>query len=211
MSDHGANWTLEDAGLLASENPYTFWKPSVELVRSLKIGDLVKLIFEIKAPKDDDPGSERMWVIIKSINSAGFRGQLDNVPQYIQGLALGDEIDFEVRHIVDSDIDDPVPDPTARWRPRCLVSKSILTVLKKVGYLYRDPPAKETDSGWSFLSGDETAEELGDSKNFTYVSLGAVLRHDDRFVALLDRPPPVAFTWSVESDAFVEEPLKVDN
>lgn len=43
--------------------------------------------------------AERMWVKIKKIETAHYVGILDNDPVLVQKLSLGDEIEFEPRHI----------------------------------------------------------------------------------------------------------------
>ncbi len=55
----------------------------------------------------------------------------------------------------------------------------------------------------SRIQGKETDEYMDDSNNTSYVSLGAVLREDDSFLALLERESGVAFTKD-ENGQFIE-------
>lgn len=187
------SWKLEDAQKLADEFPYTFHKPSKEVVSLLKAGNQAKLIFEFESGDPDAPRAERMWVDITEVKNGVFSGYLDNEPEYIKDLKLKDPIEFRECHIIDTDLVDPVPSLTDKYIKRCFVTRNILYEGRPVGYLYREDPDYDDDSGWRFTAGDETDEYMEDSNNSSYVSLGAVLREDDSFVALLDREVGVAF------------------
>ncbi len=56
------SWKLEDAQKIAEEFPYTFYKPSSEVVSQLQVGNQAKLIFEFKSDDPEAPRAERMWV-----------------------------------------------------------------------------------------------------------------------------------------------------
>lgn len=205
MEDNLRNksWKLDDAQLIADEFPYTFYKPSEEVVSLLKSGNLAKLIFRFESDDPDAPGAERMWVKIIEVNENGFSGYLDNDPVYIKDLRYKDPVRFQQCHIIDTDLDDPVPSQTEQYIKRCFVTNNILYEGQPVGYLYREEPDYEDDSGWRFTTGTETDEYMNDPGNSSYVSLGAVLREDDSFVDLLDREADVAFVRDDEG-RFVE-------
>ena len=118
---------------------------------------------------------------------------MDNEPAYIKDLKYNDPIEFSVCHIIDTDLDDPVPSITDKYIKRCFVTNNILYDGQKVGYLYREEPDNEDDSGWRFTTGNETDEYMDDSNNSSCVSIGAVLREDDDFLPLLEREAGVAF------------------
>ena len=182
------SWKLEDAQIIANEFPYTFYKPSSEVVSLLKEGNEVKLIFELESDDPEVPQAERMWVEIKEIKKGKYVGVLDNEPAYIKDLNLGDTVEFEERHIVDTDLDDPIPSITEKYIKCCFVTNRILYKGEKIGYFYREEPDQEEDSGWRFMVGDETDEYMDDSENISYVSIGAVLREDDSVVEFLESP-----------------------
>lgn len=196
------SWQLTDAAVIAAANPYTFYKPSSEAIALLRVGNLVKLIFAFESDDPKSPSAERMWVLIERVDSNRFFGKLDNDPRYIEDLKCGDNVEFEDRHVIQTDIDDPIPDPTKPYRPRCFVSHRVLNEGVRVGYLYRESPDSDNDSGWRMMAGDEPDEYLGDSDNLSFVSLGAVLRVDSSIVGLLDTPAPCAFTRMGDSDRF---------
>ena len=202
VDDPKQSWRLDDAALIAAENPYTFYKPSSEVVALLRPANLVKLIFAFESDDPAAPRAERMWVRISRIEGERFYGVLDNDPRHIGDLKDGDAVEFEARHIIQTDIDDPRGDPTARYWARCFVTKRVLEDGARVRYLYRELPDSKEDSGWRILAGDETDEYMDDSNNSAYVSLGAVLRRDDSFVRLLDTPAPCAYWRDTETEQF---------
>lgn len=63
----------------------------------LAVGDLVKLVFS-ERPEDAAAG-ERMWVEILSAASGRYQGRLRNEPVSIQGLSLGDLVEFGPEHV----------------------------------------------------------------------------------------------------------------
>lgn len=89
-------WVLEDIEKSAKMNPYTFFIPPMEERNNQKLGDVVRLHFILKNPKDEEPRAERMWVvIINDKNLSGkFVGILRNKPLYIKDLQIGDKIEF---------------------------------------------------------------------------------------------------------------------
>ncbi|WP_198588669.1 immunity protein Imm33 domain-containing protein [Alloalcanivorax mobilis] len=196
-------WTLGDAQALATQYPYTFYKPSPVAITALRPGNLAKLIFEFESDDPQAPGAERMWVLITGVNEQGFIGTLNNQPLYIDHLQPHDPVSFQARHIMGVDVPDPVPALPDRYLARCLVTNKVLREGEPVGYLYREEPDQDDDSGWSFLAGDETEDYLEDTANAAYVSLGAVLTVDDGFIDLLDREPGCAFVKD-ENGGFVE-------
>lgn len=162
----------------------------------------MKLIFAFQSDDPNAPRAERMWVTIDSISGSTFVGTLDNEPRYIADLKMGDRIEFDERHIIDTDLKDPVPSIVDKYAARCFVTRHVLEEGHRVGYLYREQPDNEKDSGWRILAGDETEEYMDEPENTKLVSLGAVLRVDDSIVAILDSPIGAVFQRNVESGKF---------
>jgi len=187
------SWKLEDAQKIADEFSYTFHKPSKEVVSQLKAENQAKLIFEFESDDPEAPRAERMWVEITEVKNGIFYGYLDNDPAHIKDLNHKDPIEFRECHIIDTDIDDPVPSITDKYIKRCFVTNNILYDGQQVGYLYREEPDNDDDSGWRFTTGTETDEYMDNSDNLSVVSLGAVLREDDSCLLLLEREAGVAF------------------
>lgn len=196
-------WSLENAQLIADECPFTFHKPSKEVVSQLRKGNQAKLIFEFKSDDPDAPGAERMWVEITEVSGKLFTGYLDNDPVYIKDLKYEDPVEFNACHIIDTDLDDPVPSITDKYIKRCFVTNNILYDGDLVGYLYREGPDRDDDSGWRFTTGYESDEYMDDFDNFSYVSLGAVLKQDDSIILFLDRETGSSFVKN-DQGKFIE-------
>jgi hypothetical protein len=194
-----ATWTLVEASSLALEAPYTFYLPSKQVLAQLQIGDLVKLIFSCDVENEKAWSAERMWVKITSIHGDDFQGELSNSPNYIPDLYLGKAVDSSSYHIIQTQLDDPVPNPTERYWARCFVIRSVLDEKRLVGYLYHedvDEKGRERNfSGWTLAACDESEAYLDDDENWQYVVLGAVLNIDDRLIDLLESKFVGEFEW----------------
>ena len=198
-----ASWTLRDSSETAREFKYTFYKPSELEISQVNSGENVKLIFDFVSDDPDAPEAERMWVIVDQIGQDGtFVGSLDNTPRWIKDLQPGDTIEFDSRHIINTEHDDP-DNIVNRYRPRCFVTNRILRDSQPIGYLYREEPDTEQDSGWRFLAGDESDDYMQDAGNLEFVSIGAVLNKDDSVLDLLEEPTGSAFERNVASGGFV--------
>ncbi|GAC07070.1 immunity protein Imm33 domain-containing protein [Paraglaciecola chathamensis] len=199
------SWTLQDAQQLAADFPYTFYKPSNEVVSKFQPGNQVKLIFEFASDDPEAPSAERMWVEIYDHKNGVYSGYLNNEPMYITDLKHRDSIEFRECHIMDTDLDDPVPSLPDKYIKRCFVTHNILHQDQPVGFLYREQPEYDDDSGWRITAGNETDEYMLDPSNSSYVSLGAVLRKDDSFLALTESDIGMAFIKDDEGNFVVLE------
>ncbi|MBI1424808.1 MAG: DUF2185 domain-containing protein [Gammaproteobacteria bacterium] len=202
-------WYLEDARELAEVAPYTFYLPSTEVVAMLKPGDAVMLMFRSDEEAADEEQAERLWVRITVVDDVDFRGELEDEPALIADLTVGDEIDFAVEHIIDTQLDDPVPNIVEQYTANCFVTKRVFDDEHPVGALYRENPDETEDeledfSGWNIMAGDEDEDYLDNPDNWHYVSLGSVLDIDDRFIDVLDAPYDSEFEYDEEHGTFVE-------
>ncbi len=59
-----------------------------------------------------------------------------------------------------------------------IVSNIISQNGEPVGFMYREEPFDEEDSGWRFLSGTETEDYLDEDTNSKAISVNAVANHD---------------------------------
>lgn len=201
------SWHLTDAAELAARHPYTFYKSPPEAIAQVRPGEVVKLIFAFHSDDPQAPGAERMWVLVETIEPHGhFTGKLDNMPGYIQDLKAKDPVAFEARHIINTQHDDD-DNLVNRYAGLCFVTKKVLEDGAPVGYLYREEPDNDDDSGWRFTANDESDDYINDSANVALVSLGAVLSVDDRFIALLNAPAGSAYAFDHNTQQFkaVEE------
>lgn len=197
------SWHLGDAAELAARHPYTFYKSPPEAIAQVRPGEVVKLIFAFHSDDPHAPGAERMWVLVDTLEPHGrFTGKLDNMPGYIQDLQAKDPIAFEARHIINTQHDDD-DNLVNRYAGLCFVTKRVLEDGAPVGYLYREEPDNDDDSGWRFTANDESDAYMHDSANVALVSLGAVLSVDDHFIKLLDAPAGAAFAFDHNTQQFM--------
>ncbi|MGX9695995.1 immunity protein Imm33 domain-containing protein [Janthinobacterium lividum] len=197
------SWHLADAAELAARHPYTFYKSPPEAIDQVRPGEVVKLIFAFHSDDPQAPGAERMWVLVDTVEPHGhFTGKLDNMPGYIQDLQAKDPVAFDARHIINTQHDDD-DNLVNRYAGLCFVTKKVLEDGAPVGYLYREEPDNDDDSGWRFTANDESDDYMNDSANVALVSLGAVLSVDDRFIALLDAPAGAAYAFDHNTQQFM--------
>lgn len=58
----------------------------------------------------------------------------------------------------------------------------------KVGFMYREEPSYESDSGWIFLSGTETQEYIDDADNTMIYSVNTIANYDAAIIPYLHFP-----------------------
>jgi hypothetical protein len=197
------SWSLANADTIASENKYTFYKPSPRIIDKIAPGEVVKLIFRFESNDPEAPAAERMWVLVDEVRMQGqFRGRLNNEPKHIKDLKLDDLVEFEACHIIDTEHDDH-DNIVERYIKRCFVTERVLNEGERVGYLYREEPDDDNDSGWRITSNTESDDYMDDSANVAHVSLGAVLSRDDSFLHLLGQPAGSAFIRDAKTGQFV--------
>jgi hypothetical protein len=96
-------WELDDGEERHREAPATFAIPSREEREQLRPGAIVKLIFLIATEDPDgetEVNVERMWVVVEGRAERFYRGTLDNFPLCTEGIAVGMEVLFEPRHVI---------------------------------------------------------------------------------------------------------------
>ena len=146
------SWDLVDADPIAAESPYTFYKPSRALIAQVRPGEVVKLIFSFTIEDPGAPGAERMWVLVDEVLPDGsFRGRVNNEPRHIIDLKLDDPVSFRPCHVINTEHDDD-DNLVEQYIKRCFVTKRVLEDGQLVGYLYREEPDEENDSGWAHHS-----------------------------------------------------------
>lgn len=119
-------WSLEDVTLIAKEAPYTFYLPSKSVINQLQVGSVVKLMFNCNVENEQGWSAERMWVIITEVNDGYYKGTLDNDPSYIPDIKYQDIVEFESKHIMQTDIEESESDIVEKYNPRCYVTSHVL-------------------------------------------------------------------------------------
>ena len=207
---------LDDPRPTQRQASYTFFLPDPRRLEALEPGDHAKLIF-VPTAEGTKYSAERMWVHIVEKKGPKFRGKLDNIPDDVPGLKLGDIIEFEAWHIIDAEFDDKEKDknlqfPSRTYYERCLVDRCILDDEIKVHFVYRENPDlmedgdKYPDSGWR-IRGDwrGLSDEEVDARQCEYVALGAVLNRDDSWIHLIDEPEGTAYIRDWENNTFISD------
>ncbi|EOB2787542.1 hypothetical protein ACIL20_004391, partial [Vibrio vulnificus] len=102
-------WQLRNGEACHRDHPDTFWIPSLNDRKALKVGDAAKVILEIEC--EDEAGeihieSERGYLIVSEIVGDKFIGILDFQPCCVEQndenvyLGFGVEIPFGLEHII---------------------------------------------------------------------------------------------------------------
>jgi hypothetical protein len=97
-----------------------------------------------------------------------------------------------------ADIKDVAP-----GRGSCIASDKITVEGKPVRFMYRDEPHGDTDSGWCFLSGEETQEYADDPANFGLYDVNTIANYDREIIDHLDAPAFSAFERQSGDEPFV--------
>jgi hypothetical protein len=69
--------------------------------------------------------------------------------------------------------------------------------------MYRDPPRNDLDSGWCFLSGDESQAYLDDPANLAIYDVNTIANCDPTIIGYLDAPVLSAFERQPDTNEFV--------
>lgn len=83
--------------------------------------------------------------------------------------------------------------PLAPGHGGCVASDRIPVDGCPVGYMYREAPVRELDSGWRFLAGDEDEAYMADTGNHSVYDVNTIANYDPAIVELLDFPFGAAF------------------
>ena len=84
----------------------------------------------------------------------------------------------------------------------CIASDRITVDGKHVGFMYREDPESEIDSGWCFMAGDETDEYSDNADNFTFYKLNTIANYDKAIIPYLEAPIGSQFARIEENDKF---------
>ena len=93
--------------------------------------------------------------------------------------------------------------PLAEGHGACIATDRITVDGHPVGFMYRETPDDDIDSGWRFLSGDEDDAYMSDPRNHAIYDVNTIANYDPGIVPLLDAPVGSAFEKSPESARFV--------
>ncbi len=92
----------------------------------------------------------------------------------------------------------------------CYASDRITVDGESVGYMYREKPSNEVDSGWRFFAGDETQEYADMPNNFGIYEVNTICNYDPAIIPFLDSPLGTAFGRAQGTGRFEAEELAGD-
>ncbi|MCC8153372.1 MAG: DUF2185 domain-containing protein, partial [Tannerellaceae bacterium] len=75
----------------------------------------------------------------------------------------------------------------------CIATDRILVDGCKVGYMYREEPDGDWDSGWRFMEGDETDDYMDDANNSGIYGLNTICNYSPDILPLLNAPYGTAY------------------
>jgi hypothetical protein len=103
--------------------------------------------------------------------------------------------------------------PLAENRGGCIATDMITVQGRKVGYMYREEPDNDIDSGWRFMAGRESRAYMDDATNHGVYDVNTVANYDPEIIPFLDAPTGSAFERQGQSGRFAQvegEPWEPD-
>jgi hypothetical protein len=94
--------------------------------------------------------------------------------------------------------------PLATRRGSCFATDMITVEGRKVGFMYREEPDNDLDSGWRFMSGFEPQEYMDDSDNLAIYDVNTIANYDPDIIPLLDAPIGSVYKRESGAGPFVE-------
>ena len=68
----------------------------------------------------------------------------------------------------------------------CIASNKITVEGEKIGYMYREKPSNEVDTGWRFFSGNEDDDYTNNPDNFNVFDINTICNYDDAIIPYLN-------------------------
>ncbi|HEV2612098.1 MAG TPA: DUF2185 domain-containing protein [Noviherbaspirillum sp.] len=85
----------------------------------------------------------------------------------------------------------------------CIASDKITVEGLPVGFMYREEPINDMDSGWRFMSGYEDETYMDDSRNHSIYEVNTIANYDPTIISFLDSPVGSVYEKRTESKGFV--------
>lgn len=95
----------------------------------------------------------------------------------------------------------------------CIATDTITVDGRPVGYMYREPPHNDADTGWRFMAGDESSDYMDDTGNHGVYAVNTIANYDNDILPLIDAPIGSAFARNPETGSFepVQSPVDPDD
>jgi hypothetical protein len=78
--------------------------------------------------------------------------------------------------------------PIAMGHGGCIATDRIVVDGRAVGYMSRDEPINEQDSGWRFVAGDEDEEYMADMQHHGVYDVNTIVNYDPDVLPFLSAP-----------------------
>lgn len=195
----GPRWIgLQNVEASHREAPRTFSIPRSDQRSQLKVGALVKLIFQADGPSAKGFTAERMWVQVVEIRASGFVGALDNQPSFLSNLQPGDRIAFGPEHVAalrasPSGLDLP-------FGQFALVSRDVAEDGSWPAEAYRRQAGAVDSSGWVVLG------ERGESPGMVPMLVDDLIAAFRILDSILDEPFGSRWVWDPDRVEYVPSP-----
>lgn len=85
----------------------------------------------------------------------------------------------------------------------CIATDMITVEGCKVEFAVREEPSHETDSGWLFMSGQETQEYMDNADNMAIYDINTISNYDPEIINVIESPIGSQFEKS-DSGKFIE-------
>ena len=85
----------------------------------------------------------------------------------------------------------------------CIATDKITVDGLRVGFMYRETPDFETDSGWRFFSGTETQDYADDSNNLQVYEVNTIANYDKAIIPYLNLPIGSELEREENSEKFI--------
>lgn len=93
----------------------------------------------------------------------------------------------------------------------CIATDEITVNGNRVGFMYRENPDNEIDSGWRFFSGLENQEYIDEPSNLEIYDVNTIANYDPEIIMYLSAPIGSAFSRAENGEFIAEEaPLDPD-
>jgi hypothetical protein len=90
--------------------------------------------------------------------------------------------------------------PIALGLGGCLATDRIVVDGAKVGYMFREVPSREQDSGWRFFAGDEDENYMANSSRHSVYDVNTIVNYDPDIFPFIDSPYGSRFERDAEGN-----------
>jgi hypothetical protein len=192
---------LEDVEEVHKRHKRTYSIPRSDERKSLRPGQLVKLVFLAEEEADEGARAERMWVEVEGAAGGEYIGKLTNRPRYIKYVKQNDYVVFRAEHICAIYVERNDPnwiDP----EKFVIVSRRILNEEAWPDFAIRKEPHSDEFSGWLVSVGDEKDTAEIDAEDYTPISAHDLMNKFPILDSVLGEPVGTQWRWDDEASEY---------